>query len=235
MSNIKNTLEHLGIIMDGNRRWAEENGFSTFKGHRLGSENVKKILKLCAKKGIKILTVYALSTENWLRRSKKELNGLMRILREFMINERKKLDAEGIRINILGDPSVFPESLREVIKETVDMLSKNKKFVFNIAINYGGRKEIVRAVKRMVKKGISLDNIDENLISQNLDTANQPEPDMIIRTGHEKRISNFLIWQGAYSEFYFPKVFWPEFGEKELDGAIAEYNGRNRRFGGNNY
>lgn len=232
MSNIKGKLKHLGIIMDGNRRWAEENGFSTFKGHRLGSENVKKVLRLCAKKGVKILTVYALSTENWLRRSKKELNGLMRILREFMVNERKKLDAEGIRINVLGDLSVFPESLRSTIKETVDILSKNKKFVFNIAINYGGRGEIIRAVKRMAKKGVDLSDIDENLISQNLDTKNQPEPDMIIRTGHEKRISNFLIWQGAYSEFYFPKVFWPEFGERELDDAIAEYTKRNRRFGG---
>lgn len=233
MSKIENTLKHLGIIMDGNRRWAEANGYSTFKGHRSGSENVKKILRLCANKGVKVLTVYALSTENWLRRSKKELNGLMRILREFMINERKKLDEEGISINILGDTSVFPESLRQVIKETVDMLSHNKKFVFNIAINYGGRGEIVRAMKRILKEGVNdIENLNEEIIGKYLDTRDLPDPDMIIRTGNEKRISNFLIWQGAYSEFYFPQVFWPEFGEVELDNAIAEYNERNRRFGG---
>ena len=218
--------------MDGNRRWAEENGLSTFKGHKSGSENVKKILRLCANKGVKILTIYALSTENWLRRSKKELNCLMRILKEFMINERKKLDKEGISINILGDTSVFPESLRQVIKETVDMLSKNKKFVFNIAINYGGRGEIVRAMKRMLKEGIDITKLNEEAVGKYLDTKDMPDPDMIIRTGNEKRISNFLIWQGAYSEFYFPQVFWPEFGEQELDFALAEYNGRKRRFGG---
>ncbi len=232
MSNIQNTLNHLGIIMDGNRRWAEENGFSTFKGHKLGSENVKKVLRLCADKGIKILTVYALSTENWLRRSKTELNGLMRILREFMINERKKLDAEGISINILGDTSVFPESLKEVIKETVEMLCHNKKFVFNIAINYGGRGEIIRAMKKMLKEGIDMEKLTEEVVGKHLDTRDLPDPDMIIRTGNEKRISNFLIWQGAYSEYYFPKVFWPEFGEVELDNALAEYNGRKRRYGG---
>ena len=211
MSNIRNTLKHLGIIMDGNRRWAEENGLSTFKGHKSGSENVKKILRLCANKGVKILTIYALSTENWLRRSKKELNCLMRILKEFMINERKKLDKEGISINILGDTSVF---------------------VFNIAINYGGRGEIVRAMKRMLKEGIDITKLNEEAVGKYLDTKDMPDPDMIIRTGNEKRISNFLIWQGAYSEFYFPQVFWPEFGEQELDYALAEYNGRKRRFGG---
>ncbi len=232
MSNIEKTLNHLGIIMDGNRRWAEENGFSTFRGHRSGSENVKKILKLCTRKGIKILTVYALSTENWLRRSKSELNGLMRLLREFMIKERKKMDAEGISINILGDTSVFPESLKKVIKETVNMLSKNKKFVFNIAINYGGRGEIIRAMKKMLKEGIDIEEVSEEIVGKYLDTKNMPDPDMIIRTGNEKRISNFLIWQAAYSEFYFPQVFWPEFDEVELDNAIAEYNGRQRRFGG---
>lgn len=232
MSNIKHNLNHLGIIMDGNRRWAKENGFSAFRGHKQGSENVKKILKLCANKGIKILTVYALSTENWLRRSKTELSGLMRILKEFMIHERKKLDKEGIRINILGDISIFPESLRKVIKETVDILSKNKKFIFNIAINYGGRGEIVRAIKKMVEKGINLSKINEEMIKEYLDTKDLPDPDLIIRTGDEKRISNFLIWQGAYAELYFPQVFWPEFGEKELDEAIMEYNDRNRRFGG---
>jgi undecaprenyl diphosphate synthase len=231
MSNIQNIPGHLGIIMDGNRRWAEENGFSTFKGHRLGSENVKKILRLCANKGIKILTVYALSTENWLKRSKNELNGLMRILREFMIKERKKLDAEGISINILGDISVFPESLRQVIKETVEMLSKNKKFVFNIAINYGGRGEIIRAIKKIAKEGINVEKLSEEMMGKYLDTKNLPDPDMIIRTGDEKRISNFLIWQGAYAEFYFPQVFWPEFGEKELDEAIDEFKERKRRFG----
>jgi len=218
--------------MDGNRRWAEENGLSTFKGHKSGSENVKKVLRLCANKGVKILTIYALSTENWLRRSKKELNCLMGILREFMINERKKLDKEGISINILGDISVFPESLRQVIKETVDMLRHNKKFVFNIAINYGGRGEIVRAMKKMLKEGIDITKLNEEAVGKYLDTKDMPDPDMIIRTGNEKRISNFLIWQGAYSEFYFPQVFWPEFGEQELDYALAEYNGRQRRFGG---
>ena len=222
---------HIGIIMDGNRRWARERGFSKFEGHKAGIENVGKIVKFCAKKGIKILTLYALSTENWLKRSKNELSGLMKLFRKFMLEKRDDLNKEGVRLTILGDISVFPKSLQKVIHETVEMLDKNNRFQFNVALNYGGRKEIIRAIRKIMKKGISPEEIDEKLISQNLYTQGQPDPDLIIRTGKEQRISNFLIWQASYAELYFPNIFWPEFDEKELDQALSEFSRRQRRFG----
>lgn len=230
---MKNDINHVGIIMDGNRRWAKEKGVSRFLGHKAGVDNVKKIIRLCSKKGINIMTIYALSTENWLKRSKDELSGLMRLIREFLMSERRKLQKEGVKLNILGDISVFPESLRNLIEETVDMLKDNKNFVFNIALNYGGRDEIVRAVKKILKKGAGEEDINEQLISDNLDTGGLPDPDLIIRTGKVQRTSNFLIWQAAYSELYFPSIYWPEFNEDELDKAISEFNSRKRRFGGN--
>lgn len=222
---------HVAMIMDGNRRWAKMHGFSKFEGHRAGVENLGKIVKLCAKKGIKILTIYALSTENWLKRSKSELSYLMKLFREFMLRERHNLNKEGVRLTVLGDISVFPKNLKEAINETIEMLKKNNQFQFNVALNYGGRKEIVRAVQKIRKNSIANDKITERLISQNLYTSGQPDPDLIIRTGGEQRLSNFLIWQASYAELYFTKVFWPDFDEKELNRALKEFSQRQRRFG----
>jgi len=223
--------KHIAIIMDGNRRWAKARGLPKFEGHRAGVENLGRIVKLCAKKGIKILTIYALSTENWLKRSKSELSYLTRLFREFMLRERNNLNKEGVRVTVLGDISVFPESLKKAIRETIKMLEKNNRLQFNVALNYGGRKEIVRAFREILKSGIDSNKIDEELISQNLYTRGQTDPDLIIRTGGEQRLSNFLIWQASYAELYFTPVFWPDFSEKELDCALIEYSKRQRRFG----
>lgn len=219
---------HIGVILDGNRRWARQRGLSIFEGHKKGAENLGKMVKLCIKKGIKILTVYAFSTENQ-KRSKPEIDGLIRIFKHFMKTKRNELDKIGVKLNILGDLKFFPEDLQEEIKRTVRMLKNNKKLVLNMALNYGGRQDIVQAVEKIIKKGYK--NINEELISQYLYTAGQPDPDLIIRPGGEMRLSNFLIWQASYSELYFTKVYWPDFSEKELDKALAEYTKRERRFG----
>jgi undecaprenyl diphosphate synthase len=233
MSQLKTIIPtHVAMIMDGNRRWAKERGIPKFDGHRAGVKNLGDIVKLCAKRGIKILTIYALSTENWLKRSKSELSYLMRLFREFILRERDNLNKEGVKFRILGDVSVFPENLKEVINETIQMLVKNSRLQFNVALNYGGRKEIVRAFREISKSGMDINKINEEMISQNLYTRGQPDPDLIIRTGGEQRLSNFLIWQASYAELYFTPVFWPGFNEKELDHALEEYSQRQRRFGG---
>ena len=233
--DVNNLPKHIAIIMDGNRRWAKQRGLSTREGHKAGARALEDISKFCNKIGIKYLTVYAFSTENW-KRSKQEVSALMAILRSEVnafINEQNK---QNIRIRLCGNIDGLTKSLQTSIKKAIELTKNNTGLTLNIAFNYGGRPEIVMAVKeiaKQVKNGeIDLEDINEDLISNNLYTAGQPDPDLLIRTSHELRTSNFLPWQLVYTEFYFPEKHWPEFGEEDLLEAIRAYQNRNRRFGG---
>jgi undecaprenyl diphosphate synthase len=222
---------HLGIIIDGNRRWAKKRGLSSFQGHKKGLDNVEKISDHCFEKGIKILTFYVFSTENW-NRSKKEVNYLMKLFIDNLTRKNiKKFNDKGIKFQTIGEKEKLPKLLQEKIKETEKATENNKKSILNLAISYGGRAEIIQAIKNIIKKKIPINKINEEIINQNLWTAGLPYPDFIIRTGGEIRLSNFLTWQSAYSEFYFTKKYWPEFIEKDLDKALKEYSKRERRFG----
>jgi len=222
---------HLGIIVDGNRRWAEKKGLPFFEGHRKGLNNVNKIGEWCRKRGIKILTVFVFSTENW-NRSKKEVNYLMRLLGKALNKKNiRDLDQKGVKIRIIGQKERLPKFLQKRIKEAEELTKNNKERILNLAISYGGRPEIVQAVKSIIEKKIPANKITEELINKNLWTVGLPEPDLIIRTGGVQRLSNFLTWQSIYSEFYFTKKYWPEFTEKDLDKAFLDYSRRQRRFG----
>ena len=233
--NKDNLPKHIAIIMDGNRRWAKQRGLKTKDGHKAGADNLEEISKFCNEIGIKYLTVYAFSTENW-KRSKEEVSALMAILKLHMDAFFRDKNKQNIKIKILGDVSELTKSLQKSINRAVENTKKNTGLTLNIAFNYGGRKEIVRATKiiaEKVKNGeISIEDINEELISKNLYTENQPDPDLLIRTSRELRTSNFLPWQCTYSELYFPDKHWPEFGKDDLLIAIKEYQKRNRRFGG---
>ena len=224
----KKIPQHLGIILDGNRRWARKKGLSLFEGHKRGLEKVKKVIKWCRDKGIKILTLFVFSTENW-KRSKKEINYLMKLAEEILSENLKELQREGIRVRVIGQKERLPKPLREAITEAEETTKNNKGMILNFALSYGGRAEIVQAIKNIIKKKISPKRISENIISQNLWTS---DLDLIIRTGKEQRLSNFLIWQAAYSELYFLKKYWPDFTEKDLDRALRDYTRRQRRLGG---
>ena len=226
----KKTLNHLAIILDGNRRWARSKGLPNLEGHRRGYENVKRVGKWCLKKGIKILTVYAFSTENW-KRSKREVNYLMKLLKRALTKDLKEFHKMGMQLRIIGRRRDLPKDLQEAIKKAMDLTKDNDKGILNIAINYGGRAEIVDAVKKIVRKKVPVSEIDENLVEDNLYTAGLPDPDMIVRTSGEHRLSGFLLWQASYSELHFIKKHWPEFSEKDLEGVIREFNKRQRRFG----
>lgn len=222
---------HLGIIIDGNRRWAEERGLPALEGHRKGLDKVKKIGEFCRKRGIKVLTIYAFSTENW-NRSRVEVNYLMKLFGKSVSKKNiKELHKKGIKFQLIGQKERLPQALQKKIKEAENLTKNNKEGVLNLAISYGGRPEILRAIKNIIKKKIPGSKITEDLINQNLLTAGLPYPDFVIRTGGEQRLSNFLTWQSAYSELYFTKKYWPEFTEKDLDEALADYSGRQRRFG----
>jgi len=227
---MKKVPYHLGIIIDGNRRWAQKRGLLSFEGHRRGLEKVKEIGKWCKKRGVKILTLFAFSTENW-DRSKTEVNYLMKLLGQALAKKNiKEIDKEGIKIQVIGQREKLPSQLQETIKKAEEITQNNKEGILNIALSYGGRAEIVEAVKKIVKKN-PLPEITEDLISRNLWTAGEPYPDLIIRTAGEQRLSNFLLWQAAYSELYFSEKYWPEFTEKDLDEALRNYTQRQRRFG----
>ncbi len=235
MEEIMNIPEHIAIIMDGNRRWAREKGVETKEGHKAGADNLEKIAKDCNELGVKYLTVYAFSTENW-KRSQEEVSALMILLRNYLKKFSKNANKEGIRIKILGDVSVLDEGLRKSINEAVERTKNGTGLTLNIAFNYGGRAELVYAMKRIAKKvadnEIKVEDINENLISANIYTENQPDPDLLIRPGGELRTSNFLPWQLVYSEFYFTDKFWPDFRKDDLLDAIKTFNKRNRKFGG---
>jgi len=219
---------HLGIILDGNRRWAKERGLSPFEGHKRGLEVVKKVIRWSKDRGIKILTLFVFSTENW-KRTKIEVNFLMRLAkRAFGGSLRKEIHKKGIRIRVIGQKEKLARSLQKAITEAEELTKNNKDMIVNFALSYGGRTEIVEAIKNIIQKKISPEKINEEIIKENLWTS---DVDLIIRTGKEQRISNFLIWQAAYSELYFSKKYWPDFTEKDLDLALREYSRRQRRFG----
>lgn len=233
---VKKLPEHIAIIMDGNGRWAKLRGLPRSFGHKAGVEALKEIVRYCSDIGINILTVFAFSTENWTRPAE-EVDYLINILLvEFLKKEIDELYKNNVKIKILGDIDSLSYSTKTHIYKAINMTNNNTGLQFNIALNYGGRNEIIDAVKAISKKILSGEikekDIDEKMLSNYLYTAGDKDPDLIIRTSGEKRISNFLIWQGAYSELYFSDVLWPDFRKVNLIEAIDEYGQRNRRFGG---
>lgn len=222
-----NFPSHVGIIMDGNGRWAELRGKKRTFGHKEGSKNVDRIVEHAFAKGVRTLTLYAFSSENWAR-PKEEVDALMKLLKTYFTKFMKKVLKNNVRLNVIGDISVLTKDLQEIILDDMEKSKHNTERILNVAINYGGRQEIVYAVKKLIKenKEITVENISSALY-----TAEFGEPDLIIRTGGELRTSNFLIYQGAYSELYFTKVLWPDFDGAELDLALEEFSKRKRRFG----
>ncbi len=231
---LTNLPQHVAFIMDGNGRWAKRRGMPRLVGHNAGTETLKKIVKESKKLGIKYITFYAFSTENWKRPSD-EVNGLMNILVKFIQSEVDEIHENHIKINILGDIERLPSYAKEQVEYAIKLTEKNDAMYFNIALNYGSRDEIISAVKKIandVKQNkIEIDSIDEALFSNYLYTSGMPDPDLLIRTSGEKRLSNFLLWQLAYSEFEFLSVYWPDFNEQVYQNALHEYQKRNRRFG----
>ena len=231
----ENFPKHIAIIMDGNRRWARGKNLPVKLGHKAGADNLKKIAKYANKIGVKYLTLYAFSTENW-KRSEEEVGGLMFLLKSYLDDFLKKIDTDNIKINVIGDITRLSADIQDSIKKSIEKTKNNTGLVLNIAFNYGGRAELVKATKEIasdVKNGkISEEDINEELISNHLYTVNQPDPDLLIRTSGEMRISGFLIWQISYTEFLFVDKYWPEFSSEDLDLAIEEYKKRNRKYGG---
>jgi len=221
---------HLAIIMDGNGRWARSRGLPRLAGHRAGTENVRRILEDCVEYGIKILTLYAFSTENWGRPSA-EVRGIMRILEQTLDRELPELHQNDVQLRHIGRSEGVTERLQQRIGEAIELTKHNDRIILNVAFNYGGRTEIVDAVRRIVEARVEPEQLDDDLFSQYLYTAGLPDPDLIIRTAGELRISNFLIWQGAYAEYYATPTYWPDFDEEELYRALLEYDRRERRFG----
>ncbi len=224
-------MKHLAIILDGNRRWARSRGLPPWEGHREGVKILRKIAEACFERGIEYLTVFAFSTENW-KRSEREVSMLMGLFYDAMTKELDSYMEKGIRVRVIGRRKGLPEKLREAIAKTEETTKNNTKGQINLCINYGGRAEIVDAVKLIVQEGISEDQIDEGLFSSKIWMAGIPDPDLIIRTSGEQRLSGFLSWSGAYSEIYFLEKNWPDFTPVDLDAAIKWYEGRERRFGG---
>lgn len=224
--------KHIGIIMDGNRRWARKSGLPTFAGHKKGYDIAMKVGEWCLDRGVNILTIYAFSTENW-DRSKKEVSYLMMLLKQAFQKEIMNLHAKGIQVRVIGIEKGLSKDIKDAIRKAMDLTKNNKRGILNIALNYGGRSEIVEAVKKIVKQKVSPEKISEELISRNIFTSDLPDPDLIIRTSGEYRLSGFLTWQSVYSELLFVDKPWPAFTEKDVDNAIEEYSRRNRRFGGN--
>ena len=232
--DLENLPKHIAIILDGNRRWAKSKGLSSREGHKEGSENVKRITKFANKLGIKYLTLYAFSTENW-KRTEEEVKSLLFLLENYLKEVLTSDDLENVKFNVIGDISVLSEKLQNYILKAIEKSKNNTGLQLNIAFNYGGRAEIVRAIKQIaidVKNGnLNVDDINDEIVSNNLYTKGQPDPDLLIRTSGEIRTSNFLPWQIVYSEFYFPEKNWPEFNENDFIEAIRVYQSRNRRFG----
>ena len=226
---------HVAIILDGNGRWAKKKGMPRTYGHVKGCENLEKICSVAKELGVKYLTVYAFSTENW-KRSKEEVDALMKLFRNYMKKCIKISRDNKMQVRVIGDPTAFDPDLQEKIKELEEYSSQYDELYFQIALNYGSRDEITRAVQKMAEdvkaEKLNPEEISERTISDYLDTKGLPDPDLLIRTSGEERLSNFLMWQLAYTEFYFTDVAWPDFNKAEFEKAIAKYNQRDRRFGG---
>ncbi|KKW02522.1 MAG: Isoprenyl transferase [Candidatus Saccharibacteria bacterium GW2011_GWC2_48_9] len=223
--------QHIGYIVDGNRRWAHQNGLPDGKGHEAGAENLQKVVEYCRDIGIKHLTVYALSTENWRKRSPLEVKGLFHLLITIVRKKAEEYRKSGIKFFVLGNFQAFPFKVKEAIKKILALVIIEEKIQFNVALNYGGRDEIITALKRIIKDKIPESKITEELVSSYLYTKDQPDPDLIIRPGGEFRLSNFLIWQMSYAELFFTNILWPDFSPKELEKAIYWYQQRDRRMG----
>jgi undecaprenyl diphosphate synthase len=222
--------KHIGIIMDGNRRWATEKGLPPFEGHRVGAETFKKIGQHCLDIGIKYLTVFSFSTENW-DRPKKEVEFLFNLVKSLLRKEIDDLHKKGVRFNIIGRLAGLPQVLQEEMRRAMEKTKANTKAVFSMTMNYGGRPEIVDTVKKIMTAGLTPEQVTEETISQHLYSPFIPDPDLVIRTSGELRTSGFLLWEAAYAELYFTKKYWPDFSTKDLNEAIEEYSRRQRRFG----
>ena len=221
---------HIAIIMDGNGRWAEARGLTRLEGHRAGTENLRQIIKGCREIGVKHLTLYAFSTENW-KRPQAEIDGLMTILEIYLDKELEELCREGVRLHHIGRLEAMPEATRRRVEHSIEVTCRNTALSLHLAWNYGGRDEIVQAIQHMIQDGLRAEDITAEVVNQYLYTAGVPDPDLIIRTSGELRVSNFLIWQGAYSELYITPTYWPDFGKEAFRQALEEYQRRERRFG----
>ena len=222
--------QHVAIVMDGNGRWAKSRGLPRLAGHRAGTENLRRIIKACVEFGIRYLTVYAFSTENW-DRPEEEVTGLMGIFDEVFDRELAELHRQGAQLRHIGRLDRVSESFRQKVLNGIETTKNNDRLILNVAFNYGGRDEIVQAIKAILRDGVAPEDVSEELVSRYLYTSDSPDPDLVIRTSGEMRVSNFLIWQSAYSEWVFPDIYWPDFGREELLAALQEYSQRERRYG----
>ena len=236
MFDSKNLPKSIAIIMDGNRRWAKAKGKPASFGHKEGAKTLEKIVRYANKIGIEYITVYAFSTENW-KRTEEEVKALMFLFQSYLNDYSKRADSENIKVQFLGDRAALSQAMQKSMKDCEERTKTNTGIIFNIALNYGGREEIVRAVKNIateVKEGkLNIEDINEQIVNDNLYTYSQPDPDLLIRTSGEMRLSNFLPWQLVYTEFLFIDKNWPDFTEEDLDLAIEEYQKRTRKFGAN--
>lgn len=223
--------QHIAMIMDGNGRWAKQRGLPRLAGHRAGTENIRSIVTACTDLGVRYLTLFAFSTENWSRPSR-EVEGLMRILSDFIDREMQELHKQGVRLHHLGRLEGLSEHLKKKVRYSLELTRNNERITLAIAFNYGGRADIVHAVRAMVADNVSSEQVDERLVTSYLSTKGLPDPDLVIRTSGEWRLSNFLIWETAYSEYWTTPTFWPDFGPDQLRQAIIDYGKRERRFGG---
>jgi len=221
---------HVAVIMDGNGRWATARGLPRLAGHRAGTENLRPILEACVEFGIEILTIWAFSTENW-RRPETEVKGLLRILERMIRRELQELHKQGVRLCHIGRLDRLPKRLQTQVLDAIEMTKDNERITLNVAFDYGGRAEIVHAVRQIIRDGIPAEEVNEDLLSQHMYTSGQPDPDLIIRTGGELRTSGFMLWQSAYTEYYITPTFWPDFGEEELYQSLIAFGQRERRFG----
>lgn len=222
--------QHVAIIMDGNGRWAQKRGLPRLIGHREGTENIRRILRASVEFGIKVLTLYAFSTENWTR-PPEEVQGLLKILEDTIHREVPELNRNGVQLRHIGDNEGLSPALQSEIRNVIELTKKNDRLVLNLAFNYGGRQEILNAIRNIVRDQVPADQIDEGLFRRYLYTGDLPDPDLLIRTSGEMRWSNYLLWQAAYAEFYSTPVYWPDFGKEELRHALIEFGTRQRRFG----
>lgn len=230
MSNSATVPKHIGIIMDGNRRWAKDHGVSVAEGHKQGYLTLKHIAKAGLKRGIKYLTAYAFSTENW-QRDRQEVKDLMKLMTWALRHEVEELNKEGIRLRVIGSKLKFGAATARAIMHAEELTKNNKRATLLLCLDYGGQDEILRAVKRLAAEGVEPEDITPEMITKHLDASDVPPPDVIIRTSGEQRLSGFMMWESAYSELAFVKKSWPDFGEKELDAVLEDYAARHRRFG----
>ncbi len=231
----KDIPKHIGIIMDGNRRWAAKRNLPAMKGHEAGVKALVKIVEHCLDLGVETLTIYALSTENWRKRAKEEVEGIFNLLVKAVEEKKGEYKEKGVKLVIIGNFQAFPRKVVKAIEEMLSIVKTHERLKVNVALNYGGRDEIIRAVKKIAYDKVPPRKINEKMFGNFLYTNGEPDPDLIIRTGGEVRLSNFLLWQSTYSELYFTSTLWPDFSPAKLDKAIAEYQKRVRRFGGGKF